>query len=135
MVFLSGHPVVSNSSRPHGLEHARPLCPSPSPEVCPSSYPMDCIGDGIQRSHPLTLSSPSGISLSQHQGLISNESAIHIRWPKYCSFSFSISPSSEYSGLISLKIDWFDLLAAQGTPRSIPQHDNSKAYINNNRFP
>ena len=77
----------------------------------------------------------SGLNLFQNQGLISNESAVHIKWPKYWSFSFSISPSNEYSGLISLKIDWFDLLAAQGTPRSILQYHNSKASINNNRFP
>ena len=59
----------------------------------------------------------------------SNESSVHIRWPKYWSFSFSISPSSEYSGLISLKIDWFDLLAVQGTFRSLLQHYSSKASI------
>ena len=59
----------------------------------------------------------------------SNESAVYIRWAKYCSFSFSISPSSEYSGLISLKIDWFDLLAVQGTVRSLLQHHSSKASI------
>ena len=59
----------------------------------------------------------------------SNESAVHIRWPKYCSFNFSISPSDEYSGLISLKIDWFDLLAVQGTLRSLLQHHSSKASV------
>ena len=59
----------------------------------------------------------------------SNGSALHIRWPKYWSFSFSISPSSEYSGLISFRIDWFDLLAVQGTLRSLLQHHNSKASI------
>ena len=58
-----------------------------------------------------------------------NESALHIRWPKYWSFSFSVSPSSEYSGLISLRIDWFDLLAIQGTHRSLLQHHNLKATI------
>ena len=56
-----------------------------------------------------------------------NESALHIRWPKYWSFSFSISPSNEYSGLISFRIDWFDLLAVQGTLRSLLQHHSSKA--------
>ena len=60
---------------------------------------------------------------------LSNESSVHIRWPKYWSFSFSISPSSEYPGLISLKIDWFDLLAVQGTLRSFLQHHSSKASI------
>ena len=58
-----------------------------------------------------------------------NESALHIRWPKYWSFSFSISPSNEYSGLISFRIDWFDLLAVQGTLKSLLQHHSSKASI------
>ena len=59
----------------------------------------------------------------------SSESALHIRWPKYSSFSFSISPSNEYSGLISFKIDWFDLLVVQGTLKSLLQHHSSKASI------
>ena len=59
----------------------------------------------------------------------SNESVLHIRWPKYCSFSFSISPSNEYSGLISFRIDWLDLLAVQGTLKSLLQHLSSKASI------
>ena len=74
---------------------------------------IHCISDAVQLSHPLTPSFPSILSLSQHQRL-SNELSVHIRQPKYWSFSFSISPSSEYSGLISLKTDWFDLLAVQG---------------------
>ena len=61
--------------------------------------------------------------------IFSNESVLCIRWPKYWSFSFSISPSNEYSGLISLRIDWFDLLAVQGTLKSLLQHCNSKALI------
>ena len=61
--------------------------------------------------------------------VFSNESLLHIRWPKYLSFSFSISPSNEYSGLISLRIDWFDLLAVQGTLKSLLQHHSSKASI------
>ena len=60
---------------------------------------------------------------------LSNESVLHIRWPKYWSFSFSISPSSEYSGLIYFSIDWFDLLAVQGTLKSLLQHHSSKASI------
>ena len=59
----------------------------------------------------------------------SNESAFHIRWPKYCSFSFKISPSNEYSGLISFRLDWMDLLAVQGTLKSLLQHHSSKALI------
>ena len=72
------------------------------------------IGDAIQPSHPLLSSSPPAFYLSQHQDLL-NESVLHIRWPKYWSFSVSISPSNEYSGLISFRINWYDLLAIQGT--------------------
>ena len=61
--------------------------------------------------------------------VFSNESTLHIRWPKHCSFSFSISPSSDYSGLISFRIDWFDLLAVQGTLKSLLQHHSLKASI------
>ena len=76
------------------------------------------VDDAIQPSH--LPSSPSyALSLSQHEGL-SSESALHIRWPKYWSFSFSISPYSEYSGLTSFRIDCFDLLAVQGTLKSFP---------------
>ena len=75
--------------------------------------------------HPLLLLS----SVFPRIKVFSNESALHIRWPKYCSFSSSISPSNEYSGLISFKIDWLDLLAVQGTLRSLLQHHSSKASI------
>ena len=85
------------------------------------------VDDAIQPSHPLSSPSPPAISLSQHQGF-PNESALRIRWPKYWSFSFSIGPSNDYSGLISFRIDWFDLLAVQGTLRSLLQH-NLKASI------
>ena len=61
--------------------------------------------------------------------VFSNESAVRVRWPKYCSFSFSISPSNEYSGLISFRMDWLDLLAVQGTLKSVLQHHSSKASI------
>ena len=69
------------------------------------------------------------LNLSQHQGLFSNMSALHIRWPKYWSFSFSISPCNEYSGLTSFRIDWFDHLALQGTIKSLLQHHYSKALM------
>ena len=85
------------------------------------------VSDAIQLSHPLLSSSPSVCNLSQHQGLF--QWVLHIRWPNYWSFSFSISPSSEYSGLISFKTDWFDLLAVQETFKSFLQHHNSKASI------
>ena len=84
------------------------------------------VGDAIQPSHPLLSPSPPAISLSQHQGLI--ESVLHIRWPKYWSFSFNTSPSNEYSGLISFRIDCLDFLAVQGTLKSL-QYRSSKASI------
>ena len=86
------------------------------------------VSDTIQSSHPLLPTSSPALNLSQYQGLF-HESALHIRRPKYWSFSFSISPSSEYSGLISCRIDWFDLLAVQGTLKSLLQHHNLKASI------
>ena len=79
------------------------------------------VGDAIQPSHPLSSPSPAAFNLSQRQGLF-NESVLLIRWPKY--WSFSISPSNEYSGLISFRMDWLDLLAVQGTlkePSPTPQ--------------
>ena len=82
-------------------------------------------------SNHLILSSPSlpAFSLSQHQGLCASESVLCIRWPKYWSFSFSIRPFSEYSGLISFRIDWFDLLVVQRTLKRLLQHHSSKASI------
>ena len=86
------------------------------------------VSDAIQPSHPL--SSPLLLLLIFLSiTVFPNESVLHIRWPKYWSFSFSISPSNEYSGLISFRIDWFDLLAVQGTLKSLLQHHNSKASI------
>ena len=86
------------------------------------------VGDAIQPSHHLLSPSPPTFRLSQHQSF-SNESTLRIRWPKYWSFSFGISPSNEYSGLISFRMDWLDLLAVQGTLRSLFQHHSSKASI------
>ena len=83
------------------------------------------VGDAIQPSHPLLSRSPPAFSLSQHQ-VFSNESVLRNRWPKYWSFSFSISPSSEYLGLIYFRIDWFDLRAIQGTLKSVLQYHSSK---------
>ena len=82
----------------------------------------------IQASHPLLSTSPPPLNFSQHQGLF-HESALHIRWPKYWSFSFSISPSNEYSGLISFRIDWFDLLAVPRTLKSLLQYHILKVSI------
>ena len=89
--------------------------------------PVHWVGDAIQPSHPLSSPSPSSIFPSIR--VFYNESILPIRWPKYWSFSFSISPSSEYSGLISFKMDWLDLLAVQGTLKGLLQHHSSKASI------
>ena len=86
------------------------------------------VGDAIQPSYPLSSPSPPALNLSQHQGLW-NESALHIRWQKYSNFSFNISPSNEHPGLSSSKMDWLDLLAIQGTLKSLLQHHSSKASI------
>ena len=75
--------------------------------------------------HPLLLL----LSISPSIRVFPNGSVLHIRWPKYWSFSFSISPSNEYSGLISFRIDWFDLLSVQGTLKCLLQHNSSKASI------
>ena len=117
---------MSDSSRPHEPQQARPPCPSPTPWVHPNPCPLS------QWCHP-TISSfvspfPPALNLSQHQGLF-RESALCIRWPKYWTFSFKISPSNEHPGLISFRIDWLDLLAVQGTLKSFFQHHSSKASI------
>ena len=111
--------VVSNSLRPHGLQHDRPPCPSPAPGTCSNSCPL-C----LMPSHHLILCRPLLLlpSIFPSIRVFSNESVLCIRWPKYWSLSFSISPSNEYSGLISFRIDWLDLLAVQGTLKSLLQH-------------
>ena len=86
------------------------------------------VDEAIQPSHPLSSPSPA-FNLTQYQGLFPDELALHIRWPKYWSFSFSITPSNEYSRLISFRAYWFDLLAVQETLKSLLQHHNSKASI------
>ena len=86
------------------------------------------VDDAIQPSHPLSSPSPPALNLSQHQ-VFSNESVLCIRWPKYWSFSFNISPSNEHPGLISFRMDWLDLLAVQGILKSLLQHYSSKASI------
>ena len=86
------------------------------------------VRDAIQPSHPLSSPSPPAPNPSQHQSL-SNESTLRMRWPKYWSFSFSIIPYKETSGLISFRMDWLDLLAVQGTLKSLLQHHSSKASI------
>ena len=86
------------------------------------------VGDATQQSHILLSPSPPA-SISTSIRVFANESGLRIRWSKYWSFSFSISPSNEYSGLISFRIGWFDLLAVQGTLKSLLQHHSSKASI------
>ena len=86
------------------------------------------VGDAIQPSHPPSSPSPPAPNPSQHQGLF-HESTLRMRWPKYWSFSLSISPSNEHPGLISFRMDWLDLLAVQGTLESLLQHHSSKASI------
>ena len=93
----------------------------------PTQTHVHCVGDAIQPSHPLSSPSLPAFNLSQHQGLFKR--VLPIRWPMYWSCSFSISPSNEYSGLISFRMDWLDLLAVQGTLKSLLQHHSSKASI------
>ena len=104
-----------------------PPCPSPTPGVAQTH--VHRVSDVIQPSH--LLSSPFlPPSVLPSIRVFSNRSVLCIRWPKYWSFSFSISPSNEYSGPISFRIDWFNLLAVQGTLKSLLQHHSSKASMN-----
>ena len=118
------HSVVSDSLRPHRLQHAKPPCPSPTlgaySNSCPSSPP-----NHLSHCCPVLLLPSIFLSIR----VFSNESVLRIRWPQYWSFSFSISPSNEYSGMISFRTDWLDLHAIQGTLKSLLQHHNLKASI------
>ena len=126
VLFQFSRSVMSDSLRPLELQHARPPCPSSTSRVHPNSCPLS------QWCHPTisSLSSPSppALNLSQHPGLFKWVSSSH-QVAKVLGFSFSISPSNEYSGLISFRIDWFDLLEVQGTLKSLLQHHSSKASI------
>ena len=118
--------VVSDSLQPHESQHARPPCPSPTPGV----YSLMSIELVMPSSHLifcclLLLLTPIPPSIR----VFSNESTLRMRWPKYWSFSFSISPSNEHPGLISFRMDWLDLLDVQGTLKSLLQHHSSKASI------
>ena len=120
------HSVASNSLQPHGLQHARLPCPSPTPRVYSNSCPLS------QWCHPTISSSASPsppTSIFPSIRVFSNELVLCIRWPECWSFSFSISPSNEHPGLISFRMDWLDLLALQGTLKSLLQHHFSKASI------
>ena len=107
-------------------QHARPPRPLPSPRASANSCPLS------RWCHPTSSSSVVPFSptfnLSQHQGFFLNESALRIRCPQYWNFSFSTSPSNKHSGLI-FRMDWLDLLAVQGTLKSLVQHHSSKASI------
>ena len=122
------HSVVSHSLRPHGLKHSCQASLSITNSqslfklmsiklVMPSNHLILC--------HPFFLLP----SIFHSIRVFSNESILHIRWPKYWSFSFIINPSNEYSGLISFRMDWLDLFAVQGTLESLLQHHSSKASI------
>ena len=118
--------VMSDSLRPHESQHARPPCPSPTPGVHSDSRPLS------QWCQPAISSSVvpfSSCLQSFPASVFSNDSAVHIRWPKYWSFSLNISASNEHPGLISFRMDWLDLLAVQGTLKSLLQHHSSKASI------
>ena len=117
---------MSNSFRPHESQHARPPCPSPTPSVHSDSCPSS------QWCHPAISSSVVPFSSwpqSLSAWVFPNVSTLRMRWPKYWSFSFSISPFKEIPGLISFRMDWLDLLAVQGTLKRLLQHHISKASI------
>ena len=121
--LLFSHLVVFNSLQLHGLQHVRLSCPSPSPRACSNS----CSLSRWRPSNCLILCRPLLLLplIFPRISVFSNGSALCIRWPKYWSFS----PCNEYSGLISFRIDWLDLLAVQGTLKSLLQHHSSKASI------
>ena len=121
---------MSDCLQPHGLQHARLPCPSPSHRACSDSCPLS------QWCHP-TISSPVGPFYLQSfpASVFFSESVLHISWPKDSSFSFSISYSNEYSGLISFRTEWFDLLAVQGTLKILQHHSYpAKVLALNQRF-
>ena len=117
---------MSNSLRPHGPQYTSLPVYHKLPEFTQTH--VHWVGDDIQPSHPLSSPSPPALNLSQHQGLF-KWVALCIRWPKDWSFSFTISPSSGYSGLIPFRMDWLDRLAVQGTLKSLLQHHSSRASI------
>ena len=118
---------MSNSLWPRESHHARPPCSSPTPGSLPKPKSIELVmpSSHLILCHPLLLLP----SIFPNIRVFSNESAFHIRWLKYWSFSFSISPSNEYSGLTSFRMDWLDLLAVQWTLKSFLQHHSSKASI------
>ena len=114
---------MSDSLQPHGQQHSKL-----HQLLQLNQTHGHRVGDAIQASHPLSSPSPPAFNLSSIR-IFANESALCIRWPKYWSFSFSIGTSNEHPGLISFRMDWLDLLAVQGTLKSLCQHHSSKASI------
>ena len=114
---------MSDSLQPHGLQHARLPCPSPTPGACSNMSIKS-----VLPSNHLILCRPLHLlpSIFLSFRVFSNESVLCIRWPKYWSFSFSISSSNEYSGLICFRTDWFDLLEVQGALKSLLQQNSQK---------
>ena len=129
---FSSVPQSCPTLRPHEPQHARPPCPSPTPEV----YPDSCLSN--QWCHPAVSSSVHPLLLLPliHPSIrvLSKESTLCMRWPKYWSFSFSISPSNEHPGLISFRMDWLDLLAVQGTLKSLLQHSSKVSILRCSAF-
>ena len=119
MLLLFSCSVVSNFLQPHGLQQTGFPCYSPAPRACSNSCPLI---ESVMLSNHLILCRPLLLLSSVFPSIrvFSKESVLCIRWPKYRSFSFSISPSKEYSGLISFRIHWLDLLAVQGILKSSP---------------
>ena len=119
--FLLSRLVRSNSLQPHGLQPTTLSSLSVSPRVCSNSCPLNWWCHSTISSSVI----PFLPSIFPSIRVFSKESALRIRWPNYWRFSFSVSPSNEYSGMISFRIDWFDLLAVQRTLKSILQHNSS----------
>ena len=120
------HSVMSDSLQPHGLQHTRLPCPSPTPRA----YSNSCPSELVMPSNHLILCCPILLpSIFPSIRVFSNESVLHIQWPFHWSFIFNISPSNEHPGLISFRMDCLDLLAVQGTLKSLLQHHSSKASI------
>ena len=120
------HSVVSDTLWPHGLQHVRPLCPSPTPRVYSNSCPLS--SDAIQPSHPLLSPSLPAFSLSQHQGLFKWVSPLY-QVAKVLEFQFQQQSFQWIFRTISFRMDWFDLLAIQGSLKSLLQHHSSKASV------
>ena len=128
--------VVYDSFLPHGLQHARLPCLSLTPGACSNTCPLSRWCHPTISSFVVAFSAclqpfpaSGSFPISQFPPPRPNKSVFCIRWPKFWSFSFSISPSNEYSGLISFRMDWLDLLAVQGILKSFLQHHSSKASI------